>query len=75
MTQDKNNKAHWIADEGKVFKRISDGFIFGNEIYLGYTYYINGEKLPEPKLEVIEDFEEVEDDLIKKLNNNSLWEK
>lgn len=61
MTQDKDNKAHWIADEGKVFKRISDGFIFGNEIYLGYTYYINGEKLPEPKLEVIEDFEEVED--------------
>ena len=61
MTQDKNNKAHWIADKGKVFKRISDGFIFGNEIYLGYTYYLNGEKLSEPKLEVIEDFEEVED--------------
>lgn len=61
MTQDKNNKAHWIADEGKVFKRISDGIVFGNEIYLGYTYYINGQKLPEPKLEVIEDFEEVED--------------
>ena len=61
MTQDKENKAHWIADEGKVFKRISDGFIFGNEIYLGYTYYINGAKLSEPKLEVIEDFEEVED--------------
>ena len=61
MTQDKENKAHWIADEGKVFKRISDGFIFGNEIYLGYTYYLNGEKLSEPKLEIIEDFEEVED--------------
>ena len=61
MTQDKNNKAHWIPDEGKTFKRISDGFIFGNEIYLGYTYYLNGEKLSEPKLEVIEDFEEVED--------------
>ena len=61
MTQDKNNKAHWIADDGKVFKRISDGFIFGNEIYLGYTYYLNGEKLQEPKLEVIEDFKEVED--------------
>ena len=61
MTQDKDNKAHWIADEGKVFKRISDGFIFGNEIYLGYTYYLNGEKLQEPKLEVIEDFEEIED--------------
>ena len=61
MTQDKENKAHWIADEDKVFKRISDGFIFGNEIYLGFTYYLNGEKLSEPKLEVIEDFEEVED--------------
>ena len=61
MTQDKDNKAHWIADEGKVFKRKSDGFIFGNEIYLGYTYYLNSKKLPEPKLEFIEDFEEVED--------------
>lgn len=61
MTVDKNNSKHIIADEGKVFKRISDGFIFGNEIYLGYTYYLNGKKLTEPKLEVIEDFEEVED--------------
>ena len=61
MIQDKDNKAHWIADEGKVFKRKSDGFIFGNEIYLGYTYYLNSKKLPEPKLEFIEDFEEVED--------------
>lgn len=69
MTQYKNNKAHWIADEGKVFKRITDGFIFGNEIYLGYTYYINGEKLPEPKLEVIEDFEEVEDIYNKEVQN------
>ncbi len=69
MTQDKNNKAHWIADEGKVFKRISDGFIFGNEIYLGYTYYLNGEKLTESKLEVIEDFEEVEDIYNKEIEN------
>ena len=70
MTQDKDNKAHWIADEGKVFKRKSDGFIFGNEIYLGYTYYLNGEKLSEPKLEVIEDFEEVEDIYNKEIENN-----
>ena len=70
MTQDKNNKAHWIADEGKVFKRKSDGFIFGNEIYLGYTYYLNGKKLQEPKLEVIEDFEEVEDIYNKEIENN-----
>ena len=69
MTQDKDNKAHWIADEGKVFKRKSDGFIFGNEIYLGYTYYLNGEKLQEPKLEVIEDFEEVEDIYNKEIEN------
>ena len=61
MTVDKNNSKHIIADEGKVFKRKSDGFIYGEEIYLGYTYYLNGEKLSEPKLEVIEDFEEVED--------------
>ena len=70
MTQDKENKAHWIADEGKVFKRKSDGFIFGNEIYLGYTYYLNGQKLSEPKLEVIEDFEEVEDIYNKEIENN-----
>ena len=61
MTQDKTNTIHYIADEGKVFRRISDGVVFGSEIYLGYTYYIGGEKLATPKLEVIEDFEEVED--------------
>ena len=61
MTQDKANAIHYIADEGKVFRRISDGVVFGSEIYLGYTYYIDGVKLLEPKLEVIEDFEEVED--------------
>ena len=70
MTQDKDNKAHWISDEGKVFKRKSDGFIFGNEIYLGYTYYLNGKKLSKPKLEVIEDFEEVEDIYNKEIENN-----
>ena len=69
MTQNKDNKAHWIADEGKVFQRKSDGFIFGNEIYLGYTYYLNGKKLSEPKLEVIEDFEEVEDIYNKEIEN------
>lgn len=62
MTQDKANAIHYIADEGKAFRRISDGVVFGSEIYLGYTYYIGGEKLSEPKLEVIEDFEEIEDE-------------
>ena len=62
MTQDKTNAIHYIADEGKLFRRISDGVVFGSEIYLGYTYYIGGKKLSEPKLEVIEDFEEIEDE-------------
>lgn len=60
MTVDKNNSNHIIADEGKVFKRKSDGFIYGKEIYLGYTYYIGGKKLDEPHLEVVEDFEEID---------------
>ena len=40
---------------------ISDGFIFGNEINLGYTYYIGGEKLEEPLLELPEHFEEIDE--------------
>ena len=60
MTVDKNNSKHIIADEGKVFQRKSDGFIYGKEIYLGYTYYIGGKKLDEPHLEVVEDFEEID---------------
>ena len=49
------------ASEGKVFRRISDGFIFGNEINLGYTYYIGGKKLEEPLLELPEHFEEIDE--------------
>ena len=49
------------AGEGKVFRRISDGFIFGKEINLGYTHYIGGEKLEEPLLELPEHFEEIDE--------------
>ena len=49
------------ASEGKVFRRISDGFIFGEEINLGYTYYIGGKKLEEPLLELPEHFEEIDE--------------
>lgn len=49
------------ANKGKVFRRISDGFIFGKEIHLGYTYYLGGEKLGEPLLEVPEHFEEIDE--------------
>lgn len=61
MTIDKNDPKHIIADEGKVFKRKSDGFIYGEGIYLGYTYYIGGKKLAEPHLDVVEDFEEIDE--------------
>lgn len=49
-----------IADEDKILCRISDGWIAGNEIYLGYTYYLNGRKLDEPLLELPEHYEEID---------------
>lgn len=49
------------ASEGKVFRRISDGVIFGKEINLGYTYYLNGKKLDKPLLELPEHFEEIDE--------------
>lgn len=49
------------ASEGKVFRRISDGFIFGKELNLGYTYYLGGKKLEEPLLELPEHFEEIDE--------------
>ena len=52
------------AQEGKVFRRISDGFIFGKEINLGYTYYIGGQKLEEPLLELPEHFEEIDESIM-----------
>ena len=49
------------ASEGKVFRRKSDGFIFGKEIYLGYMYYIGGKKLDEPLMALPEHFEEIDE--------------
>ena len=57
------------ASEGKVFRRISDGFVFGNEINLGYTYYLNGKKLDEPLLELPEHFEEMDEPIIEVLDH------
>lgn len=48
------------ASEGKVLRRISDNQMFGNEIYLGYTYFLSGTKLVEPLLELPEHYEEVD---------------
>lgn len=49
-----------VADEGKVFKRKGTEDIFGNEIYLGLSYYIGGVKQNPPHVDVPEDFEEIE---------------
>ena len=60
MTIDINDNKHIIADDGKAFRRISDQMIFGNEIYLGKTWYIGGKKLDEPIDELPEHFEEID---------------
>ncbi len=48
------------AQEGKVFRRIADGMVFGNRITLGYTHYLGGEKLVTPLWELPEHYEEVD---------------
>ena len=74
---DTNN--HFKASEGKVFRRLSDKRIFGNELYLGYIYYIGEIKLYEPLLECIEHYEEVDegtednDSIIIEINEGRLY--
>jgi hypothetical protein len=45
------------AQEGKIFKRIHDGFIFGNEIVLGIDYSTG-----EPREDKAEYYEEIDED-------------
>jgi hypothetical protein len=59
-----------VASKGKVLRRISDGFIAGPDLYLGYTYYLHGEKLDEPLLELPEHYEEI--DIPEELNDNDI---
>lgn len=47
------------ADEGKVFRRIADGMVYGDSITLGYSYYIGGVFQDPPHQDTPEDFEEV----------------
>lgn len=51
-----------IAEQGMVFKRKNHNDIFGNEIYLGLSYYIDGVLLDEPHQDTAEDFEEIPED-------------
>lgn len=69
MLQDTNNPIHYIADEGKEFMRIADNFKYGTELYLGYSYYINGELQNPPHLDIIEDFIEVDIDILEDEDN------
>lgn len=52
---------HITAEEGKVFRRKGTDEIFGNEIFLGYSYCIEGVVLDTPHLDTPEDFEEIDD--------------
>lgn len=70
MKTNKSNSNRLIADHGKVLQRISDGQIFGEEIHLGYTYYLGGELLPEPLLELPEHFTEIDAPQEYQLTNN-----
>lgn len=65
MRQDEINKNKWYADNGKFFRRISDHNIVGDFLILGVVNYINGVKLCLPKQEVINDYEEIDNDVIK----------
>ena len=48
------------AEPGKCFRRKIDGVIFGDEIYLGTTYYLDGIRLEKPIKENPDDFEEID---------------
>lgn len=48
------------AQEGKVFRRIIDGLIFGNEIYLGVDYSTGEAR--EDKSEYYEEIDEPQND-------------
>ncbi|MDD4068869.1 MAG: hypothetical protein PHF05_00280 [Candidatus Izemoplasmatales bacterium] len=55
------------AEEGKLYRRLTDGMIFGKQIILGYDYSLGFkridkevfyEQIPNPDLEVISENEE-----------------
>lgn len=50
-----------VATEGKVFRRIHDGFVMGNEIWLGYDYSTGEQRLDlQEYYEEIEEIEEIQ---------------
>lgn len=49
-----------VADNGKVFRRKTDGYIMGETITLGYDYYDADVPLSAPHATSAEDYEEIE---------------
>lgn len=49
-----------IAEKGKIFKRKNSEDELGDELWLGYSYYLNGVKLDTPHLDTPDDFEEID---------------
>jgi hypothetical protein len=49
-----------VADDGKLLVRKSDGWVVGDRHTLGYNYYEAGLPLAEAKLEVPDDYEEID---------------
>ena len=49
-----------VAVDGRVFRRLSDGMICGEEITLGYAYYDAGVGLAHPHAARPEDYEDVD---------------
>ena len=55
---------HIKAEEGLILRRKSDNFVAGTELYLGYTYYLDGKKLSTPIQELPEHYEEISQETI-----------
>lgn len=60
MKTDELNTKHLVAESGKVLRRLSDGWIAGTEIVLGYAYRVGGALLDEPLPEQPEHYEEID---------------
>lgn len=68
MIQDINNNKHYVAEEGKVFQRIFDGFnnienpyIVGTNLIMGMILVdSNGNKLATPIEDKIEYYKEID---------------
>lgn len=65
-----------IADDGKILKRIEDGFEVGNEMSLGYSYYhfVDGVnvKRESPLLERPEHYEEIDAPVEEDIDNTEV---